>query len=96
MRRGTIPVLKWLGLSGEHATGEVPTWTGVPTRRKLLVFVLWLAVAVAAFVLLKLRLPSDDGFGGFLPIFFAILVFAAGSAMTERGLGRVRDSAPAR
>ncbi len=91
-----IPELKWLGLSGEHAAGEVPMWAGVPTRRKALTFALWLALSVAVFVLLQLRLPSDEGFGGFLPIFVAILVFAAGSAVTERGLVRVQDSTPAR
>ncbi|MFL4473633.1 hypothetical protein ACIPVK_06530 [Paeniglutamicibacter sp. MACA_103] len=89
-------MLKWLGFSAEHAAGEVPLWAGVPLRRKLLSLVLWLAVAVAAYVLLNLRLPSDDGFGGFLPILVAILVFAAGSAVTERSLVRVQDSAPAR
>ena len=60
-----------------------------------MVLVLWLAVEVAAFALLRLRLPSEDGFGGFLPVFVAVLVFAAGSAMTERGMLRVQVSASA-
>ena len=89
-------MLKWLGLSGEHPAGEVPMWAGVPLRRKLMVLVFWPAVAVAAFVLLRLRLPSEDGFGGVLPVLVAVLVFAAGSAMTERGMVRVQGRVSAR
>lgn len=86
---------KWLGPTGEHAPGEVPKWAGVSARGKMLVGVLWPAVAVAVLALLRLRLPDDVVFGGFLPIFIAILVFSAGSSATERGMVRGRDSAAA-
>ncbi|MBP2376404.1 hypothetical protein [Paeniglutamicibacter psychrophenolicus] len=51
---------------------------------------------MAVFALLRPRLPDDDGFGGFLPIFIALLVLAAGTPMTDRGMVRIRDSAAAR
>lgn len=85
-------MLKWLGLNGEHEAGVVPLWAGVPRRTKWLAGAVWLAVAVAAFAVLKLGLPADDGFGGFLPVLVAILVFGAGSSATERSLVRVGDS----
>ena len=87
-------MLKWLGLTGEHAPGTLPLRAGVPGRKKWLAGAIWCAVAVAAFAVLKLRLPADDGFGGFLPVFVAILVFGAGSAATERSLVRVAAEKP--
>lgn len=33
---------------------------------------------------MQFRLPADDGFGGFLPIFSALVLFAAGMSVTER------------
>ena len=86
-------MLTWLGLSGEPEAGTVPLWAGVPRKKKWLAGAIWLAVAVAAFAALKLGLPADDGFGGFLPVFVAILVFSAGTSATERSLVRVGDSA---
>ncbi|MFF5794371.1 hypothetical protein ACFY5D_20185 [Paeniglutamicibacter sp. NPDC012692] len=87
-------MLKWLGLNGEPEVGEVPLWAGVPRSKKWLAGAIWLAVAVAAFAALKLRLPADDGFGGFLPVLVAMLVFSAGSSATERSLVRIGEPAP--
>ncbi|MDQ0092152.1 hypothetical protein [Paeniglutamicibacter psychrophenolicus] len=66
----------------------------IPTR--CFVNIILPAYPVAVFALLHPRLPDNDGFSGFLPIFVAILVFAAGSPTTERGLVRFRDSASTR
>lgn len=77
-------MLHWLGLRGTHDTDEIPLWAGVPKRAKWISFGLWLVIAAMIFILVRFRLPADDGFGGFLPVFSALLVFIAGSSVTER------------
>ncbi|ASN40507.1 hypothetical protein CGQ24_16820 [Arthrobacter sp. 7749] len=83
-------MLKWLGFSGERPEGEVPFWAGLPRGLRWLVGALWLAVAAGFFTLLQLRLPESDWGRGFLPILVASVVFAMGSAATERGMVRIR------
>ncbi|QXQ10797.1 hypothetical protein [Paeniglutamicibacter sp. Y32M11] len=86
-------MLKWFGLSGEHPEGTVPMWSGVSLRIRVVAGALWLVLAAGIFALLHFRLPESDGFGGFLPIFVAIIVFSAGTSTTERSLLRTRSSA---
>lgn len=77
-------MLQWLGLRGTHDTDEIPMWDGAPQKARWISLAVWLPIAAFIFVLMQFRLPADDGFGGFLPIFSALLLFVAGMSVTER------------
>ena len=83
----------WLGITGNRteigATGKVPMWHGVRRAVKFTWSAAWAAVAAAVFLLADQRMPEDDGFGGFIPLYFAVTVFIAGIAVTERNAVRV-------
>ena len=83
----------WLGMTANGTetgvTGKVPMWHGVRTALKLTWSAVWAAVAAVVFLLANQRMPEDDGFGGFIPLYFAVTVFIAGIAVTERNAVRV-------
>jgi len=83
----------WLGLRADpeeqRREGVVPSWHGASPRRRWVAGGLWLAVAVGLSLLLSARVPEQDGFGGFLPLWGATVVGALGLAWTERASLRV-------
>lgn len=83
----------WLGITPAHPesgdAGKVPPWHGVRSTVKFIWGAVWAAVAVAVFLLARARMPENDGFGGFIPLYFAVVVFIAGIAVTERSTMRV-------
>ena len=77
-------MLQWLGLCGTPDTNEIPMWDGSPKKTRWISVAVWLPIAALVFVLMHFRLPADDGFGGFLPVFSALVLFIAGMSVTER------------
>lgn len=91
-------VSAWPGITSNGqetgATGKVPLWTGAPRVVKFTAAGVWAAVAATVFLLANQRMPEDDGFGGFIPLYFALAVFIAGMALTERNALRVANTMP--
>ncbi|WP_299039727.1 hypothetical protein [uncultured Pseudokineococcus sp.] len=83
----------WLGLradpDAQRREGLVPSWHGAPRRRRWVAGLAWLAVGVVLHQLLSARVPEQDGFGGFLPLWGAVVVASLGLAWTERASLRV-------
>lgn len=83
----------WLGITPTRPesgdAGKVPMWHGVRNTVKFTWGAVWAAVAAAVFLLANARMPENDGFGGFIPLYFAVVVFIAGIAVTERNSLRV-------
>lgn len=53
---------------------------------------MWLLVSLVTFHLLNSRMPQDDGFGGFVPVYGAMLVGWLGVTISERGTLRRPNS----
>lgn len=85
-------MLEWLGLRGEHSPDEIPMWQGTAKRTKWISAAVWLTVAILSFLFIKNILHSSDGFLFYLPIYTAIIVFAAGMSVTERSCIRVQKT----
>ena len=66
-------------------------WNGVRVATKFTWVAVWLLIGVAAFTLANMRMPEDDGFGGFVPLYLAIFIFISGIALTERSLVTSRE-----
>lgn len=85
----------WLGITADPAdietAGRVPMWNGVRVATKFTWVAVWLLIGVAAFTLANMRMPEDDGFGGFVPLYLAIFIFISGIALTERSLVTSRE-----
>ena len=83
----------WLGITANRTeagpAGRVQMWHGVRKAVKFAWGAAWAAAAAAVFLLANQRMPEDDGFGGFIPLYFAVAVFIAGIAVTERNAMRV-------
>lgn len=80
----------WLGITADPAdiatAGRVPMWNGVRKVTKFTWVAVWLLIGVTAFTLANIRMPADDGFGGFVPLYVALFIFISGIALTERSL----------
>lgn len=76
----------WMGLDDPHGGSgdEVPRWNGVPRRTVVLAQISWVLAGIAVFAVLKSEMPSDDGFGGYMPLITAVLLLALGITFTER------------
>lgn len=89
MRAATHKVLDFMGLDGEPDNGDaVPQWQGRPAGTAWRVVSTWIALAIVAYLLLNARMPDDDGFGGFVPLWFAATIGIAGIYATERAMIR--------
>lgn len=84
-------MLKWFGLSSNDSSESVPFWQGVALRTKILVGLGWLLVSVGTFFWMTSLLPTLEKPASAIPVLVAVLVFAAGSTMTERTLVRIRS-----
>lgn len=92
---GSGRVVEFLGLNGSaDEGGRVPRWRGSPPGTAWRHVVLWAVIAFAAFRLFDARMPDDDGFGGFVPGWLALLVWVVGITLTERAT--LRDPSPGR
>lgn len=81
-------MLKWLGLTGADSSDAIPFWAGVSLRTKILVGLFWLLISVGFFFWVSSLLPVLEKPASAIPVLVAVLVFAAGSSMTERSLVR--------
>lgn len=84
-------MVKWLGLSSNDSSESVPFWSGVSLRTRAFVGLGWLLVSVGAFFWISSLLPTLEKPASAIPLLVAVLVFAAGSTMTERTLVRSRS-----
>lgn len=84
-------MLKWLGLTGNDSSESIPIWQGVALRTKILVGLGWMLFSVGAFFWASTILPTLEKPASAFPLLVAVLVFAAGSTMTERTLVRIRS-----
>lgn len=88
----------FLGLTGgpssRAADGErIPQWDGNESGAAWRYVSMWLLVSIVTFHLLNSRIPQDDGFGGFIPVYGAMLVGWLGITISERGTLRRPASA---
>ena len=81
-------MLNWLGLAGSDSSDSIPFWAGVSLRTKISVGIGWLLISVGAFFWVNSLLPVLEKPASAIPLLVAVLVFAAGSSMTERILVR--------
>lgn len=81
-------MLRWLGLKGKDSSDSIPFWAGVSLRTKMLVGIGWLLICVGSFFWVDSLLPVLEKPASAIPWLVAVLVFAAGSSMTERILVR--------
>ncbi|WP_142007158.1 hypothetical protein [Barrientosiimonas humi] len=72
----------------------MPRWRGSPPGTAWRHVVLWAVIAFAAYWLFDARMPDDDGFGGFVPGWLALLIWVVGITLTERAT--LRDPSPGR
>ncbi|PQZ88115.1 hypothetical protein CQ018_16835 [Arthrobacter sp. MYb227] len=85
-------MLRWLGLAGEDSSEPIPFWAGVSLRTRIWVGLGWLLVSVGSFFWVNSLLPALEKPASAIPLLVAVLVFAAGSSMTERSLVRIRST----
>lgn len=85
-------MLKWLGLTGKNSSESAPFWAGVSLRTRAFVGLGWLLISVGAFFWISSMLPTLEKPASAIPLLVAVLVFAAGSTMTERTLVRSRST----
>lgn len=79
-------MLKWLGLSGKDSSGAIPFWAGVSLRTKILAGFGRLLISTGSFFWVSSLFPVLEKPASAIPVLVAVLVFAAGSSMTERTL----------
>lgn len=70
---------------GAPGSEKIPQWDGSESGTAWRHVSLWLAVSIVTYHLLNSRMPQDDGFGGFVPVYGAILVGWLGVTISERG-----------
>lgn len=85
-------MLKWLGLTGKNSSESVHFWAGVSLRTRACLGLGWLLVSIGAFFWMSTPLPTLEKPATAIPLLVAVLVFAAGSTMTERTLVRSRST----